>query len=118
MLSAVTSHVKPLWMWIPAVALASTPPFRVVAASAEFCLAAPQDSADCESVQFVSGLGLDTARPTATVAAGGGDREQRILLTYGVNDCEARLATLPAKTVWSMLEARPPAPRRSHGWDG
>jgi hypothetical protein len=90
-------------------ALATKPPFGVVAASGEFCLAAPQDAADCESVQFISGLGRELARPSATADhAGGSGEADKLLLTYGVNDCEARLATLPTEVVWSMLEAGPP----------
>ena len=44
--------------------------------------------------QFVSGLAL----------ANGTD----VLLSYGVNDCEARLAALPLERVWGLL--RPLAP--------
>ena len=90
-------------------ALAPRPPFGVVAASGEFCLASPQDATDCESVQFISGLGMEAARPSATGhgTSSGGDAD-KLLLTYGVNDCEARLATLPTEVVWSMLEAGPP----------
>ena len=65
-------------------------PFRVVATSREFCLAAEQDAADCESIQFVSGLSL---------APGGAT----LLLSYGVNDCEARVGRVALARVWRML---------------
>ena len=48
-----------------------------------------QDATDCESVQFVSGM----LAPNATT----------LLMSYGVNDCEARLGALPMSTVWEML---------------
>ena len=75
-------------------ALEARPPFSVISASAEFCLASPQDSKDCESVQFVSGLLV---------------RGDDLVLAYGVNDCEARLSAIPLSRVRSML--RPLAPR-------
>ena len=37
---------------------------------------------------------------TAYVESGS---EQALLLTYGVNDCEARLGVLPLRRVWAML---------------
>ena len=71
-------------------ALSPRPPHRLVASSAEFCLASAQDGADCESVQFVSGLAL---------ASGG----EALLLAYGVNDCESKLGVLPLARAWAML---------------
>ena len=48
-----------------------------------------QDATDCESVQFVSGM----LAPNAST----------LLMSYGVNDCEARLGALPMSKVWEML---------------
>lgn len=64
----------------------------MLATSAEFCLASPQDAADCESVQFVSGLSLRRE-------AG----EDRLLLSCGVSDCEARLVALSLPHVLQSL---------------
>ena len=66
-------------------------PFRVIATSREFCVAAEQDASDCESIQFVSGL---------AVAPGG----STLLLSYGVNDCEAKVSKMPLERVWRMLQ--------------
>ena len=66
------------------------PPFGVLAASHEFCIASPQDPQDCESVQFVSGL---EKHPNGSV-----------LMAYGVNDCEARVATMSLSKIWKMLK--------------
>lgn len=72
------------------------PPYRMLATSAEFCLAAEQDAADCESVQFISGLALE--------ASTDGDANQSsLLLSYGINDCEAKIARLTMAAVWRML---------------
>ena len=83
-------------------ALDAKPPFAIVGASPEFCLASPQDAAECESVQFISGLAHEAAPGTANHSGG-----PTLLLAYGVNDCEARVASIPVQKVWSMLEARP-----------
>jgi len=36
--------------------LSPVPPHQLLATSAEFCVGSMQDGADCESVQFISGL--------------------------------------------------------------
>ena len=69
-------------------------PFHPVATSAEFCFQAEQDAADCESVQFVSGLALQPDGET-------------LLASYGVNDCEAKVARLGVDATLHMLEALP-----------
>ena len=71
-------------------------PFRVIATSREFCLQSQQNASDCESIQFVSGLTLDVAATVPT-----------LLLSYGVNDCEAKVTKLPLAQAWSMLQALP-----------
>lgn len=72
-------------------------PFRILAASGEFCLASAQDPTDCESVQFVTSL-----LPVAA-AAGSPPATESLHLAWGVNDCEARHATLPMADVWDAL---------------
>ena len=83
------------------------PPFRLLATSNEFCLASAQDPSDCESVQFVSGTSLDPAEPRWRQHAVPGAEYQieahALLLAYGINDCEAKLASLRLERVWGML---------------
>ena len=92
-------------------ALEPQPPFGTIAVSAEFCLGTPQDARDCESVQFISGMTL-----RREVAPSNSSRAQvdssTLLLAYGVNDCEARLGSLPMSRVWAMLQPLSDAPTR------
>ena len=67
-------------------ALDAAPPFAVRAVSGEWCLG------DCELIQYVSGM--------ARTGGGGGEE---LLLSFGVNDCEARVARLPLAEVRRML---------------
>ena len=67
-------------------ALDAAPPFAVRAVSGEWCLG------DCELIQYVSGM--------ARTDGGGGEE---LLLSFGVNDCEARVARLPLAEVHRML---------------
>ena len=73
------------------------PPYPVLALSHEWCFASSQDPADCESIQFAGGAAL---RDTSTGS-------QEVVISYGVNDCEAKLAVVKLERVWSMLKARP-----------
>lgn len=77
------------------------PPFAVLAVSKEFCLGSAQDATDCESVQFVSGLAVARADSRAEGSAASSNRT--LILTYGVNDCEARIGTMALKRVHAML---------------
>ena len=81
--------------------LAPDPPFKTIGVSAEFCVAAAQDQSDCESVQFLSGLALHRANHST---AEGGDE---LLITYGVNDCEARWGRMRLDAVLKMLRPVP-----------
>jgi hypothetical protein len=74
-------------------------PFRVVATSSEFCLQSQQNATDCESIQFVSGLSvaIDPEDPSGTKPP------QALLLSYGVNDCEAKVARFALARAWKML---------------
>ncbi len=45
--------------------------------------------------------GVGRARSPASAAASG---RARLLLSYGVNDCEAKVATLSLDRVWAMLK--------------
>ena len=82
----------------------ATPPFRLLATSNEWCIGSAQAPGDCESVQFVSGIELE-ARAGAGDA--GSEHEapagERLLMSYGINDCEAKLAKMPMDKVWAML---------------
>jgi len=64
-------------------------PWRTVATSGEFCLEAVGAPTDCESVQFISSIELEDP--------------QTLLLAYGVNDCQAKVARLSIERVWRML---------------
>ena len=74
-------------------------PYRLLGTSGEFCIASAQDARDCESVQFVSGIALEHGRGAAD---GGGD--ERLLLSVGINDCEAKLARMRMADVWAMVK--------------
>ena len=78
------------------------PPFRMVATSGEFCVGSQQDEDDCESIQFVSGLA-----PRAPLEADGASPNSfapvHLLIAYGVNDCEARVGSLPLEQIWRSL---------------
>ena len=91
------------------------PPFRLLATSNEFCLASAQDPSDCGSVQFVSGISSDPAEPQwRQHAAPGADYQieaRTLLLSYGINDCEAKLALLRFESVWGMLQPLQPGGR-------
>ena len=81
-------------------------PHQLLATSAEFCAGAMQDGADCESVQFISGLTWEVshgAQDAANLTDAGGD----LVLSFGVNDCESRLGRIGLAQVWSMLVPLP-----------
>ena len=73
-------------------ALTPHAPFRMLSTSREFCIQSEQDPLDCESVQFVTGLAL---------------RGSTLLMAYGVNDCEAKIAELPVSRVRELLRPLP-----------
>jgi hypothetical protein len=92
--------------------LSSRPPYSVIGTSSEFCIRSSQDPDDCESVQFVSGLALVAADDYATLnhtqrserADSRSPRGAQLLLSYGVNDCEAKLAHVSLERIWGMLK--------------
>ena len=65
------------------------PPFGILAIAPEFCIASAQDPLDCETIQFAGGFALQ------------GD--DKLVISYGINDCEAKLATFPLDRVWAAL---------------
>ena len=69
-------------------------PFEMMGVSVEFCIASKQNPQDCESVQFITGLAL---------------RGSTLLMAYGVNDCEAKIARLPISRVFELLKPLPAA---------
>ena len=106
------------------------------ATSAEFCIASTQDGSDCESVQFISGIvqqiqmapdpasnptphptssGSDPTKPAhpadATDPAGSSadsaSAASNLLLSYGVNDCEAKIGAVSMRRLWRMLVPLP-----------
>ena len=74
--------------------LQDRPPYHMTATTGEFCIGAAQDAGDCESAQFVSGMVAD--------ASG-----EKLLLAFGVNDCEAKLGHVMLPQVGRMLHALP-----------
>ena len=70
-------------------------PHRITATTGEFCIGAAQDTADCESTQFISGI--------EHFGAG----RDRLLLTFGVNDCEAKVGVVALRRIVHMLRAMP-----------
>lgn len=83
--------------------LSPTPPYEVLATSAEFCVGSLQDEEDCESVQFISGLAWRTATSHEV------QESSELVLSYGVNDCESRLGFIELARVWAMLTPLPGA---------
>mmetsp|Transcript_49680 Transcript_49680/g.116331 ORF Transcript_49680/g.116331 Transcript_49680/m.116331 type:complete len:412 (+) Transcript_49680:408-1643(+) len=71
--------------------LDAQPPHALLAHSSEWCVPHSTALRECEVVQFVSGLELMHGDST-------------VLLMYGVNDCEAKSATLPLERVLGMLQ--------------
>lgn len=78
-------------------AFADEPPFAMLGVSREWCLAHRERfdagmEAVCEGVQFVSGLALVGKARVAKGQAPSAEPEQTLALTYGVMDCDARVA--------------------------
>ena len=94
--------------------LAPTPPHQLLATSAEFCVGAAQAPHDCESVQFIAGLALEASaraalQPGQPEPRRGRSNGSRLVLSFGVNDCEAKLGLVPMQRVWKLLQPLPPA---------
>ena len=85
------------------------PPFEPLAVSRDFCLGAANKNgrADCERVQFVSGLAIERRRGNASTWGLADSEEPALLLSYGANDCEARVARIAVERVWRMLTPLP-----------
>jgi hypothetical protein len=85
-------------------------PYAVVAVSKEFCIEAQGAPGDCEIIQFISGIEHLAGTPQAPahpVANLGWQHRQageELLLSYGINDCEAKVGKLPVERVLSMLK--------------
>lgn len=76
--------------------LQDRPPYHMTGTTGEFCIGSAQDAGDCESAQFVSGMVADDASGIS-----------KLLLTFGVNDCEAKLGHIRLAQVGRMLRALP-----------
>ena len=88
-------------------------PYAPLATSAEFCVESAQDAEDCESVQFISGAALEPAGAADPAGEGMGEgRGDALVLSIGVNDCEARLGFLPLARVWADLRPLSPGGQR------
>ena len=65
-----------------------------------------EDASDCESVQFISGIELEATGADKSNRTEG--RRMRnadtLLMSYGINDCEAKLARMPLSAVLQMLK--------------
>jgi hypothetical protein len=96
-------------------------PFAVVAVSEEFCLEAQGAPGDCESVQFISGLehlaassevlevpaaaySEDSSSVQMQVKSEPRQTGEELLLSYGVNDCEAKAGRVRVDRILSMLK--------------
>ena len=86
-------------------AISNEPPYHLLATSAELCFASPQRRSEngtavsthgCESVQMATGLAEGPRLRTT-------EQSSQLLLAYGANDCEAKLALVPLSWVWSAL---------------
>ena len=74
--------------------LQDQPPYHMTGTTGEFCIGSAQDAGDCESAQFVSGMVAD--------ASG-----EKLLLAFGINDCEAKFGHVVLSQVDRMLHALP-----------
>eukprot|EP00980_Cylindrotheca_fusiformis_P022181 scaffold9078_cov129-Cylindrotheca_fusiformis.AAC.6 len=79
--------------------VSTDPPFRMKQISNEFVLESFGHKGDADIVQFASGLEF--------VSSNGNDGLDAFLIAYGINDCEAATASVPAETVYSMLQPLP-----------
>mmetsp|Transcript_14765 Transcript_14765/g.33627 ORF Transcript_14765/g.33627 Transcript_14765/m.33627 type:complete len:443 (-) Transcript_14765:56-1384(-) len=75
------------------------PPFDIVLVGNEFCFAhleAEVDPTDpvCEGVQFVAGVARHPSE------------KGKVLVTYGVQDCDARVAVLDLKSIFKTLRVK------------
>jgi hypothetical protein len=95
-------------------ALQPCAPYALVALSQEFCLEAEGAPGDCESIQFITGLehvarSSEAAADSEGASSGQESWEHRqtgeeLLLSYGVNDCEAKMGSVRVDRVLAMLK--------------
>lgn len=92
--------------------LSPRPPFRLLGLSGEFCLAMGLGAEECESVQFISGLVGSSTRVSADQAAGAVSavEEHNVILSWGANDCEAKVGHVSLALVWDALKPPPGSP--------
>mmetsp|Transcript_123293 Transcript_123293/g.343333 ORF Transcript_123293/g.343333 Transcript_123293/m.343333 type:complete len:491 (-) Transcript_123293:29-1501(-) len=89
------------------LAFADTPPFGMLGVSREWCLAHEETFQTgkevlCEGVQFVSGLALSHSNEA---------QSSSLVMTYGVMDCDARIAQIPLRTALKAIKFRAGQPR-------
>jgi hypothetical protein len=68
--------------------------FRLTSLSQEFVLPSIHQPGDGEIIQFISGLEYDA-------------RTEEVILSYGINDCEGAIRTIPRAMVQEMLRPVP-----------
>jgi len=73
------------------ITISDTPPFIVTAQSNEFCISAIQSTDDCEAIQFV----MSVVRME--------DNPNKVLMSYGINDCEAAVIKLDLSDILGSL---------------
>ena len=83
--------------------LAAQAPHQMLGKSEPFCVASEQDPLSCERVQFLSGIALMANGSTL----GSSTEEAHLLVSFGVNDCEAKVGRLPLRRLWEMLRPLP-----------
>jgi len=81
---------------IAANSLAKGSAFEMSRVSPIFCFAStsPHHSGLCETIQFAGGL---------VIVGGKDDARGSLIVTYGTNDCEAKVAFLPLSHIYGML---------------
>lgn len=85
--------------------LSTRPPHALLATSGEFCMAHTPGGDDCESVQFIAGLAGTSkmrrrARPHELLRFA---EAHELVLSWGANDCEAKIGRLAVEDVFAML---------------
>jgi hypothetical protein len=69
--------------------LTKSSPFQLTRLSSEFCIPSEQDPADCDAVQFATGMVLEG---------------EKLHISYSVNDRDAKVATVNMETVLGSLK--------------
>lgn len=87
------------------------PPFDMLGVSREWCLAHEETFESgketlCEGVQFVSGLALLRGNSTLSGGSGRQGSTAHLVISYGVMDCDARVATMKLQSALNAIRFR------------